>query len=161
MLTSEQYHVLREKGTDAPYMGKYYLHHEKGVYTCAGCGAELFTSDMKFDSECGWPSFDKELAGNKILKIDPQTRAVASDLYDGAARYYSAEMGSHQYQPNGNVLITVPGEGRVLLVSPHGDPIMEFNNVSTQSREFIEHVENSAWFPPGYFTQPPECAKTS
>ena len=96
-----------------------------------------------------------------ILKIDPQTRAVTSDLYDGAVRFYSAEMGSHQYQPNGNLLITVPGEGRVLLVSPHGDPIMEFNNVSTQSREFNEHVENSAWFPPGYFKQPPECAKTS
>lgn len=76
ILTSEQYHVLREKGTDSPYMGKYYLHHEKGVYTCAGCGAELFTSDMKFDSECGWPSFDKELAGNKILKIEDTSHGM-------------------------------------------------------------------------------------
>jgi len=96
-----------------------------------------------------------------ILKIDPETRAVTSDLYDGGARFYSAEMGSHQYQPNGNVLITVPGEGRVLLVSPHGEPIMEFNNVSSQAPEFNEHVENSAWFPPGYFTKPPECASPS
>lgn len=76
ILTSEQYHVLREKGTDAPYMGKYYLNHEKGVYTCAGCGAELFTSDMKFDSECGWPSFDKELAGDKILKIEDTSHGM-------------------------------------------------------------------------------------
>ncbi|HVJ29271.1 MAG TPA: arylsulfotransferase family protein, partial [Gammaproteobacteria bacterium] len=96
-----------------------------------------------------------------ILKIDPRTRAVTSDLYDGGARFYSAEMGSHQYQPNGNVLITVPGEGRVLLVSPHGEPIMEFNNVSSQAPAVNEHVENSAWFPPDYFTQLPECASPS
>jgi methionine-R-sulfoxide reductase len=68
-LTPEQYHVLREKGTDRPFTGKYYMHHEKGVYTCAGCGEELFTSDMKFDSNCGWPSFDKEIAGGKIKHI--------------------------------------------------------------------------------------------
>lgn len=69
ILTPEQYHVLREKGTDYPYSGKYYLHKEKGVYKCAGCGTELFTSDMKFDSDCGWPSFDKEIAGGKIKQI--------------------------------------------------------------------------------------------
>jgi hypothetical protein len=96
-----------------------------------------------------------------ILKIDPKTKTVTSDLYDGTARFYSAEMGSHQYQPNGNVLITVPGEGRVLLVSAGGDPIMEFNNLSSQSPEQNEHVENAAWFPPGYFAHAPECAGTS
>ena len=69
ILTPEQYHVLREKGTDYPFTGKFYLHKEKGVYMCAGCGAELFTSDMKFDSDCGWPSFDKEIAGGKIKQI--------------------------------------------------------------------------------------------
>jgi methionine-R-sulfoxide reductase len=69
VLTQEQYHVLREKGTDARYTGKYYLHNEKGVYSCAGCGAQLFTSDMKFDSDCGWPSFDKEMAGGRIKQI--------------------------------------------------------------------------------------------
>jgi methionine-R-sulfoxide reductase len=68
ILTPEQYHVLREKGTDRPFTGKYYLNKEKGVYNCAACGAELFTSDMKFDSDCGWPSFDKEVAGGKIIK---------------------------------------------------------------------------------------------
>lgn len=96
-----------------------------------------------------------------ILKIDPKTKAVTSDLYDGKAHFYSAEMGSHQYQPNGNVLITVPGEGRVLFVSATGDPIMEFNNVSSQLPEQNEHVENAAWFPPGYFHDIPHCGGTN
>lgn len=68
ILTPEQYHVLREKGTDRPFTGKFYLNKEKGVYNCAACGNELFTSDMKFDSDCGWPSFDKEVEGGKIIK---------------------------------------------------------------------------------------------
>jgi methionine-R-sulfoxide reductase len=66
-LKPDQYHVLREKGTEAPFTGKYYLNKEKGVYVCAACGNELFTSDMKFDSGCGWPSFDREIAGGKII----------------------------------------------------------------------------------------------
>ncbi|MDB5283068.1 MAG: peptide methionine sulfoxide reductase MsrB [Bacteroidota bacterium] len=68
-LTPEQYHVLREKGTESPFTGKYYLNKEKGVYVCGACGNELFTSDMKFDSHCGWPSFDKEIAGGKIKTV--------------------------------------------------------------------------------------------
>ena len=66
ILTPQQYHVLREKGTDAPFTGKLTYQKDKGVYNCAACGNPLFTSDMKFDSECGWPSFDKEIAGGKI-----------------------------------------------------------------------------------------------
>ena len=66
LLSAEQYHILREKGTDRPFTGKYYRTNDKGVYQCAGCGNELFTSDMKFDSDCGWPSFDKALEGGKI-----------------------------------------------------------------------------------------------
>ncbi|MBN8577780.1 MAG: peptide-methionine (R)-S-oxide reductase MsrB [Cytophagales bacterium] len=69
ILTPEQFYVLRQKGTDRPFAGKYYLHKEKGVYQCAGCHTDLFTSDMKFDSDCGWPSFDKEIAGGKIKKV--------------------------------------------------------------------------------------------
>ncbi|HTJ48678.1 MAG TPA: peptide-methionine (R)-S-oxide reductase MsrB [Cyclobacteriaceae bacterium] len=66
ILTPEQYAILREKGTDRPFTGKYYLTTDKGTYLCAACGAELFTSDMKFESSCGWPSFDKEMLGGKV-----------------------------------------------------------------------------------------------
>ena len=96
---------------------------------------------------------------SEILKIDPQTRAIANDLYDGNTRFYSASMGSHQYLPNGNVLITVPDEGRVLLVSSRGDPIMEFDNVSSRSGQFNEHVENAVWLPRDYFAAMPQCGE--
>jgi peptide-methionine (R)-S-oxide reductase len=66
ILTPEQFSVLRMKGTDRPFTGKYYRTTDDGVYHCAACGAELFTSDMKFDSECGWPSFDRAMEGGKI-----------------------------------------------------------------------------------------------
>ncbi|MCC6384013.1 MAG: peptide-methionine (R)-S-oxide reductase MsrB [Bacteroidia bacterium] len=65
-LTPEQYHIMREKGTERPFTGKYYLNQQRGVYVCAGCGSTLFTSDMKFESDCGWPSFDREIEGGKI-----------------------------------------------------------------------------------------------
>ncbi len=68
-LTPEQYHVLREKGTERPFSGKYNLHFENGKYVCAGCGYELFDSKNKFESHCGWPSFDEELASGRIKEI--------------------------------------------------------------------------------------------
>ena len=56
-LTPMQYYITREKGTEAPFTGKYYNFFEKGHYVCADCGARLFDSDTKFASGCGWPSF--------------------------------------------------------------------------------------------------------
>lgn len=71
-LTPEQYHVLVEKGTEVPFTGKYLNHKEKGMYTCVACGAELFSSDTKFDSSTpgliGWPSFS-EVAKNNAVEL--------------------------------------------------------------------------------------------
>ena len=58
-LTSEQYHVLREAGTERAFTGQYDKHYEEGEYTCAGCGTVLFESDAKYNSGCGWPAFTK------------------------------------------------------------------------------------------------------
>ena len=67
-LSEEQFYVIRQKGTDRPYTGKYDQHWEAGTYECAACGAELFTSDTKFDAGCGWPSFYEALDKSKIIE---------------------------------------------------------------------------------------------
>ena len=67
-LTPEQYYVTREKGTERPFTGKYYDHKGEGVYNCVCCGAPLFTSETKYDSGCGWPSFYAPLATENIAE---------------------------------------------------------------------------------------------
>lgn len=66
-LSDEEYRVLREKGTERAFTGEYNMHFEEGVYKCRACGNVLFTSDSKFDSGCGWPSFDSQVSPEAVV----------------------------------------------------------------------------------------------
>ena len=69
-LTPLEYHVLREAGTEAPFVGEYTDSKTEGVYSCRACGAELFRSAGKFDSHCGWPSFFEPLAKDSVVYLE-------------------------------------------------------------------------------------------
>jgi peptide-methionine (R)-S-oxide reductase len=69
-LSPDEYRVLRQAGTEAPWTGEYVSTKTQGVYRCRACGAELFASDTKFDSHCGWPSFFSPLAGENVKYIE-------------------------------------------------------------------------------------------
>jgi peptide-methionine (R)-S-oxide reductase len=88
-LTAEQYRVLREKGTEAPFTNQYDHFFEAGTYSCAACGQELFTSETKFDSGCGWPAFYAAKAGERVK--------LTSDVSFGMIRteVTCARCGSH------------------------------------------------------------------
>jgi peptide-methionine (R)-S-oxide reductase len=79
-LTPEQYRVLREKGTDAPFTGAFYQHFESGMYQCGACGQDLFSSKTKFDSDCGWPSFDSSLEGNVTFQQDVSHGMIRTEV---------------------------------------------------------------------------------
>ena len=72
-LTPEEYRILRNCGTEPAFTGKYYKHKEDGTYVCAGCGTELFSSDTKYDSGSGWPSFYAPVGKNTIKEIEDTT----------------------------------------------------------------------------------------
>ncbi len=72
-LTPEQYHVAREKGTERAFTGAYWNNHKDGVYRCVGCGAQLFSSDTKFDSGTGWPSFTQPLDDSNVEMEEDRT----------------------------------------------------------------------------------------
>lgn len=83
-LSPDQYAVLREAATERPFTGKYNMHFENGVYRCAGCGTALFDSDSKFDSHCGWPSFDKEIQkGTIVEKLDRSHNMIRMEILCG------------------------------------------------------------------------------
>ncbi len=79
-LGEESYFILREKGTERAFSGTFNTHYEKGVYTCKGCDTNLFTSDQKFDSGCGWPSFDASEEGSIIYNRDTSHGMLRTEI---------------------------------------------------------------------------------
>ncbi|MGY5851703.1 peptide-methionine (R)-S-oxide reductase MsrB [Salegentibacter sp. F14] len=79
-LGEEQYRVLREKGTEAPHTGKYNMHFEDGSYYCAGCHSKLFDSQAKFESGCGWPSFDSAIDGMIEYRQDKSLGMIRTEI---------------------------------------------------------------------------------
>jgi peptide-methionine (R)-S-oxide reductase len=79
MLTDEQYRVARKQGTERPYANEYWDNHEKGTYVCVGCGQELFSSNTKFESGTGWPSFYQPLVKKNVEVSDDNTLGMARD----------------------------------------------------------------------------------
>src|SRR5689334_4932141 len=75
-LTEDQIRVMREGGTEAPFSGKYVNEHSKGMYKCADCGATLFSSDAKFDSGTGWPSFTEPANLEHIELVDDSSHGM-------------------------------------------------------------------------------------
>lgn len=73
LLSPMEYHVLREAGTERAFTGEYTDTKTEGTYTCRACDAVLFTSDTKFDSHCGWPSFWSPLAGDSVVLLEDRT----------------------------------------------------------------------------------------
>jgi len=79
-LSKEAYHVLREKGTEPPFTGKFNLHFENGSYQCAACNVPLFKSSQKFESGCGWPSFDDAIEGSIKNVLDKSLGMMRTEI---------------------------------------------------------------------------------
>lgn len=79
-LTKEEYYVTQQKGTERPFTGKYVNEHSRGKYNCKVCGAELFSSDRKFESGTGWPSFDEAIPGSVKMETDTSHGMVRTEV---------------------------------------------------------------------------------
>ena len=79
-LSEESYRILREKGTEPPFSGKYNLHFENGYYLCKACENPLFKSGQKFDSGCGWPSFDDAIKGSVKNVLDKSHGMIRTEI---------------------------------------------------------------------------------
>ena len=80
ILTQEEFKILREKGTESPFSGIYNTHFEDGTYFCAGCNAPLFKSESKFNSGCGWPSFDSSISGSIKYSLDKSLGMIRTEI---------------------------------------------------------------------------------
>ncbi|WP_028278622.1 peptide-methionine (R)-S-oxide reductase MsrB [Arthrobacter sp. H5] len=97
-LSPAEYHVLRQAGTERPYTGEYTDTHTKGVYQCRACGHELFTSNEKFDSHCGWPSFWSPLAEERVRYI--RDRAMGMERVEVRCARCNSHLG-HVFEGEG------------------------------------------------------------
>ena len=88
-LNDEEYRILRQKGTEHPFTGKYNDHFEKGVYKCKGCDTPIYRSEYKFDSSCGWPSYDQALPGALLFIKDTSHDMIRTEIV-------CAKCGGHQ-----------------------------------------------------------------
>ena len=102
ILTPEQYEVARRKGTERPFTGEYYDSKEKGTYKCAACGSTLFTSDAKFDSGCGWPSFYQPSAEDNVRTQSDTTHGmIRTEVLCGSCDAHLGHIFDDGPQPTG------------------------------------------------------------
>jgi peptide-methionine (R)-S-oxide reductase len=96
-LSPAEYAVLRQAATERPFVGEYTDNHRVGVYSCRACGHELFRSDSKFDSHCGWPSFFTPLAGENVIEIEDRsmgsvrTEVVCANCHSHLGHVFAGE----------------------------------------------------------------------
>lgn len=101
-LSPERYHVMREKGTEQPFSGKYYDHEKKGVYTCAACGNPLFSSETKFDSGSGWPSFYEPVSEESVeIESDKSHGMVRKEVHCAVCNSHLGHIFDDGPQPTG------------------------------------------------------------
>ena len=101
-LTPEQYHILREKGTEAPFTGKYYHSKEDGMFHCAACGNVLFSSDARFDSGSGWPSFyQPAYEGSVVEKSDDSGGMHRTEILCGKCGSHLGHVFNDEPTPTG------------------------------------------------------------